>query len=117
MTTVNVTASYQQRHFGQSDSGEGTPPYTERATAAFGSVQKLFFSRQLSASAGGSYSRVQGLSDSRSVGFNANVSWKTGRLEILGGANYTNTQTANGTAFAGRTIHQYYYLWLRRLLF
>jgi hypothetical protein len=117
MTTLNVTASYQQRHFGQSDSGEGTPPYTERATAAFGSVQKLFFSRQLSLSAGGSYSRVQGLSDSRSVGLNANLSWKTGRLEILGGANYTNTQTANGTAYAGRTIHQYYYLWLRRLLF
>lgn len=117
MTTVNVTASYQQRDFGQSDFGDGTPPYTESATAAFGSVQQFFFSRQLSVSAGGSYSRVQGLSDSRSVGLNANLSWKTGKLEILGGANYTNTQTAGGTAYAGRTIHQYYYLWLRRLLF
>ena len=117
MTTVNVTASYQNRHFGQSDFGGGAPPYTEQVTAAFGSVQQLLFSRQLSISAGGSYSRVQSLSDSRSVGLNANLSWKTGRLEILGGANYTNTQTASGTAYAGRTIHQYYYLWLRRLLF
>jgi len=116
-TNVNGTANYQDRHFEETTSNGGLPAYTEKSTAVFGNIQQFLLSRQLSLSGGGSYSRIQGLSDSRTWSFNATLSFKAGRLEVLGGANYSNTDTQNGTTYASRTTHQYYYLWLRRLIF
>ena len=116
-TNLNATGSWQDRRFGETFDSGARPAYTEKVTSASASLQRFLFSRTLTFSSGGSYSRIQGLADSRSYSLNATVSWRVGKLDVTGGASYTDAETQGGTDLASRTAHQYYYLRLRRLLF
>ena len=116
-TNVNATATAQYRHYADTTEFGGIPGYVERAVSASGNVQKFLFSRALSVSGGGSYSRYEGLATSRSWALNASLSWRVGKLDLSGGASYTNTDSQGGTIYASSTVHQYYYLRLKRILF
>ena len=116
-TNVNVTAYFQDRQFADTTATGGIPAYSEKQTAVFGNVQQFLMERQMTASVGGSFTRIQGLSDSRTWAFNATLSLHVGKLDIVGGANYSSSESQNGTSYASQTTHQYYYLWLRRLIF
>jgi hypothetical protein len=116
-TNVYATASWQERRFAETTEDGGVPAYTEKVVSASGNIQQFFFSRTLSLSCGGSYSRYEGLAFSRSYSLNAALSWRVGKLDLSGGANYTNAESESGLTFASRTMHQYYYLRLKRILF
>lgn len=116
-TNVNGTATFQVRNFEETQGIGGLPAYTETVLSASGNVQQFFLWRTLSLSGGGSFSRITGLSDSRTYTLNVTLSWKIGKLDLAAGANYSNTETQDATAYASRTVHQYYYLRLRRFLF
>lgn len=116
-TNLSATARYQDRHFAATEGGGALPAYTETEISASGSLQQFLVSRSLSIVGGGSYSRIQGLSESRTYGLNATLSWKIGKLDVAGGATYTDSQSQSGTAIASRNVRQYYYLRLRRVLF
>jgi hypothetical protein len=116
-TNVNGIADWQVRSFDETLGTGGLPAYTERVATASGSVQQFLLTRTLSIAAGGSYSYITGLSESRAYTLNATLSWRIGKLDLSGGANYSNTRTQDATAYAGRTMHEYYFLRLRRMLF
>jgi hypothetical protein len=116
-TNVNAAASYQIRNVEESPEGDGPPPYTEKTFSASGNVQQYLLSRTLAVSGGGTFNWLTGLSESRSYSLNATLTWKIGKLDISGGATYSDTDTQNGTAYASRTVHRFYFLRLRRLLF
>ena len=116
-TNVNGTATWQDRHFDETAGNGGVPAYTERIVSASGNVQQFLFSHTLSLSCGGSYSRYEGLAFSRSYSLNAALSWKIGKLDVSGGANYTSADSQDATTYESRTVHQYYYLRVKRILF
>lgn len=117
LTNVNGTVSYRVRSFEATAGTGGLPAYTERITAASGSVQHFFFSRTLAISLGGSYSHITGLTASTAYTANLNLSWKVGRIDVLGGANYSNNYASDALAYSSRTVHQIYYVRIRRMLF
>jgi len=116
-TNVNGTATWQDRHFTETAENGGVPAYTEKVVSASGNIQQFFFSHTLSFSCGGSYSRYEGLADSESYSLNAALSWRIGKLDVSGGANYTSANSRYGAAYASRNVHEYYYLRLKRILF
>ncbi|HTS01429.1 MAG TPA: hypothetical protein VMN04_02820 [Thermoanaerobaculia bacterium] len=116
-TNVNATAAWQYRHYADTTETGGLPAYVERIVSASGNIQQFLFSHTLSLSCGGSYSRYDGLAYSRSYALNAALTWRVGKLDVSGGASYTNADSQSNTLYASRTVHQYYYLRLKRILF
>ena len=116
-TTGNAFLSYQRREITQTPTDGAPFTYTETNSSAYGNVQQTFYSRSLSISAGGSYSLVNGLSDSHSWTLSGTLNWKIGKLDVTGGANYSRLDTESGTAVSTSRTYQYYYLRLRRTIF
>jgi hypothetical protein len=116
-TTGNAFLFYQRREITQTPT-EGAPfTYTETNSSAYGNIQQTFFSRSLSLSAGGSYSLVNGLTDSHSWTLSGTLNWKIGKLDVTGGANYSRLDTESGIAVTTSRTYQYYYVRLRRTIF
>ncbi|HQR44645.1 MAG TPA: hypothetical protein PK598_01360 [Thermoanaerobaculia bacterium] len=116
-TNLNGLATYQVQNFEGTEGTGGLAAYKQTGLSASGNVQQFLVARTLSLSGGASYSRITGLSDSRSYSLNATLSWKIGKLDLSGGATYSNAETQNVSFYTTRTVRQYYYLRLRRLLF
>lgn len=116
-TNTNATADYQNRHFAETFVNGARPAYTENMLTVAGSVQQVLLARALSVSLGGSYALISGLSRSRSYSLHASLEWRLGKLEVSGGASYSNSNTQDQTSYAGERTHSYYFLKLRRILF
>lgn len=115
-TNTNCTAVYEDRSFEETFGEANRPTYSETITSVSGSIQQYIFQRTLSLSAGGTYARVLGLTDSSSYGLNATLGWRVGKLDLSAGASYTSSDTAAGTGFSAQRTHQLYYLRLRRTI-
>jgi hypothetical protein len=113
-TTANATATYQHRRFSETVTQDA---YSETIASVGASVQQFLFARTLSISLGGAYSWVMGLEESRTTSLNASLSWKVGLVDLSGGASYYNSESQNGTIFAGHREHGYCFLKLRRKVF
>ena len=116
-TSAYATASYVNRHHSLGTSLYYTAAFTEETESASGLVQKQFFSRNMSLSVGGSYSRTQGLVESNAYGLNASWAWRIGKSDLtVGGSAYAADATGTRT-ISTRRDHELFYVKLRRRLF
>jgi len=113
-TRLTASLSIQQRHYDETSSQRS---YVETITAAGAGLQQYLYARALTLSAGGAYSQVRSLYESRSYSINATLSWKVGLLDVSGGASYTVSESLSNVLSDSRREHGYYYLRLRRTIF
>lgn len=91
--------------------------YTEETESAAASIQKQFFSRNMSVSAGGAYSRLHGLIDSDAYSLNAAWLWTIGKVDLSVGVTAYESDTSGTNTLSTRRDHQFVYVKLRRRLF
>jgi hypothetical protein len=116
-TSVYATAAYLNKHYPRGTSVQSTAAYTEETESASGTIQKQLFSRDLFVSAGGSYSRMQGLVDANAYSLSASLTWKIGKVDLSIGVSAYETDTAGTTTLALRRDHELATVNLRRRLF
>jgi len=123
-TTAYATADYVNKYFPHGTSAyspgpfiSSATPFTEETESVSGSVQRQFFSRSMSVSIGGSYSRLHGLIDSNGYTGNAAWVWTVGKLTVTAGASAYGSDTSGGGTPSTSRDHQYLYLNFRRRLF
>jgi len=116
-TSAYATASYVNKYYPRGTSTSFTGPYTEEAESVSGSIQKQLPLRSLFLSAGGSYSRIQGLADTDAYSANASLSWKIGKLELSAAASAYASDSSGGTGFATRREHELFTINVRRRLY
>lgn len=114
--TYRATLEYEHRRFLQGTL-QNTDPYTEQLTSASANISKQLFTRSLLFSAGGNYTRTQGLTDGNAYSFNSSVSWKVGKLDLSLGATGYHSDVRGLITVPTRRTHQYYYFNLKRNLF
>jgi hypothetical protein len=121
-TYVYATTAYQNKHFPKGTSGQSTgqfavssTPFTEQTESIAATIQKQFFARNMSVSAGGTYSRYQGLVDSNSYSVNANWLWTIGKVDLTAGVTAYGSDTTS--APKEKRDHQTVYVNFRRRLF
>jgi hypothetical protein len=66
---------------------------------------------------GGGYTRVTGLDEGHTLLLNGSLTWRIGLIDVSAGANYYNTDSQNGTAFASHRERGFYFLKLKRRIF
>ena len=115
--TIYATASYINKNYPLGTAFLSDSGYTDRTASGSGSIQKQFFSKNLLVSAGGSYSRIRGLTDATGYSVNSSLMWKVGRLDVTLGATAYGSDSESLTTLPGRRRHHYYYLNVRRDLF
>jgi hypothetical protein len=113
-TTAGGTLLYQWRRFSETASQRG---YLETLASASVSVQQFLFSRSVSIGVGGGYTRVTGLDEGHTLLLNGSLTWRIGLIDVSAGANYYNTDSQNGTAFASHRERGFYFLKLKRRIF
>ena len=116
-TNVYATASYLNKHFSQGTSEFQAVAFTEKTTSASGGIRQQLFSRNMYLSAGGSYSRLEGLVDGNTYSLNASWVWTLGKLDVTVGASAFAAETKGPTIISTERDHQFFYLNLRRRLF
>ena len=115
-TSAYATAAYLNKYYPHGTSVNTTGAFTEQSESASASVQKRLLT-DMYISAGGSYSRQQGLVDSNSYSANASWSWRIGKVDVTVGASaYASDSSVSGGISTARD-HQLVYLKLRRRLF
>ena len=116
-TTAYGTLAYLHKDYGGGSASTAPSGYTERTAAASGSITKELLERRLRLSAGGSYARMQSLTDTSSFSLNASLVWTIGRTNLVVGASGYGSDTETAYAPSYGRSHQYYYVRLRRELF
>ncbi len=116
-TRLYATATYLNKYFPEGTTiqlGEG---YTDSTISASGSIQKQLPPRSMALSAGGSFSRLQGIVDTNAYAVNASLLWKIGKLDFSAGASAYSSDTQGATGFDNSRFHEYYYFNVRRVFF
>jgi hypothetical protein len=116
-TNVFAAASYLNRYYPHGQFQSHPEAFTEETFSASGSIQKELFSRNLSLSGGGSYSRIQGLIDSNSYSVNTSLIWKIGKVDLTIGASAYATDSSGAGSTSTKRDHELVYLRFRRRLF
>jgi hypothetical protein len=116
-TNVFAAASYLNRYYPHGQFQSHPEAFTEETFSASGSIQKQLFSRNLSLSGGGSYSRIQGLIDSNSYSVNTSLIWKIGKVDLTIGASAYATDSSGASSTSTKRDHELVYLRFRRRLF
>jgi len=116
-TSIFSAASYLNKHYPHGLSETEPTAFTEETVTATGSIQKQFFSRNLYLSGGGSYSRLNGLTDTNAYSVHGTLVWKIGKVEVIIGASAYMADTTGSGVGSTKRDHQLSYLKLRRQLF
>lgn len=114
--TVYATLAFISKNYPLGTAFVSDSGYTDNTSSASGSIQKQFL-RHLLVSAGGSYSRIRGLTDANGYSLNSSLAWKVGKLDITLGATAYGSDSESLTSLPGRRRHHYYYLNVSRKLF
>jgi hypothetical protein len=114
--TAYANASYTYR-----DYLGGEPPYetegtTEQTETVSATLTKQFFSPDLSVSMGGSWTHLQGITDSDAWSANSTLVWRIGKLDLTLGFNAygSNSETRDSPSY--QRDHELIYFNLRRQL-
>jgi hypothetical protein len=116
-TSVYASASYLNKFYPHGEFLSQPEAFTEEAISGSGSIQKELFERDLFLSAGGSYSRIQGLIDSNSYTMNTSLIWKIGKIDVTLGATAYATDSSGDGGISTKRDHELVFLKLRRKLF
>jgi hypothetical protein len=116
-TNVFASASYLNRYYPHGEFQSHPEAFTEETISTSGSIQKELLSRRLSVSAGGAYSRIQGLIDSNSYSLNTSLIWKIGKVDLTIGATAYATDSSGSGSVSTNRDHELFYLKFRRRLF
>jgi hypothetical protein len=112
---VYATGTYLHRYYPNGSSSQASDPYSDATATVSGNLQQDFLSRTLSLAAGASYSRLSGRVDGYAYSANASLTWKIGKLDLIGGASAYGSQTQAFTYTQYDRAHQFYYFRLRRV--
>ena len=116
-TYVAFTAAYISTAYPEGATASSPQGYTDKETRLSANLQQRLFARNLTLSAGGSYSLYRGLMESSAYTLQASLQWKIGKTTITGGANgYRSRWDGQPDTYSVRS-RQYYYLNVRRELF
>ncbi len=116
-TNVSLAASYTHTEYPEGSTAGSSQAYTDAATRLSASFQQRLFNRNLTLSAGGSYTSFQGLMKSSGYSLHANLQWKIGKTTITAGANGYRSRREDQPESSSERARQYYYLNLRREIF
>jgi hypothetical protein len=116
-TSAYATASYLNKYYPRGTSLEPSAAYTEETESASANIQKQLFSRSMSLTAGGSYSRMQGLVDANAYALNTSLNWTIGKVSLSVGASAYESDTTGTTTGSTRRDHELVFVNLRRRLF
>lgn len=118
-TSIYGAVSYLNKHYTQGSIvyyGNVTD-YTEESLTGSGNIQQQLFDRSLFLSAGGSYSRINGLVDTNAYSGNASLIWKIGKVDLTVGASAYGSDSSGTNSVSTRRTHEAFYLKFRRRLF
>jgi hypothetical protein len=118
-TSVFAAVSYLNKHYTQGTIvyyGNVTD-YTEESTTGSCNIQKQLFERSLFLSAGGSYSRINGLVDTNAYSGNGSLIWRIGKVEVTVGASAYGSDSSGANTVSTRRDHELVYVKFRRQLF
>jgi hypothetical protein len=116
-THVYATGWYLNKYYLEGTSIQPGQPYTDETVSAAGSFQKQIPTRNLSFSAGGSLSRLQGPVDTNGYALNSSLTWKVGRMDLTTGMSAYTSSSSGVVGVDTSRVHQYYYFMIRRYLF
>lgn len=113
-TRIYATGTFLHRYYPDGSPPSGSASYTDTTTTIQGTLQQSFLARALTLAAGASYSRMSGRVYGDSYSANASVTWKVGKLDLIGGASAYGSSTQASTFDRYDRAHQFYYVRLRR---
>ncbi len=114
--TMNLyaVASVLNKHFPQGASPYDPVPYTDRVVTATCNVQKKFDRRNMSLSAGATYSNFRGLVESDSYSLNSTLVWRVGKLDLNAGLSAYSADSSSATTSTSRRDHGLVFIKARR---
>jgi hypothetical protein len=116
-TQVNATASYEVTDYPAGTSGQSAQSYTEKITTFSASMVKRIDDTGITLNAGGAFSHMQSLTSSTAYSVNGSLLWRVGKFTLSTGARVALSQSEGEVSRNVRTIHQTYYLNMRRVLY
>ncbi len=113
-TNVSVTGSWVRKDYSRGSAPDSTPPHVETSRSAGANLQQQLFSRRLTLSVGGSWSRIEALLRSEAYSLNAGLSCRVGKLDFSAGGTMYRSRTEGIAALENERTHHYYYAKVRR---
>ena len=113
---VNGSAGYAVTNYPEGTTAGGGQGYDVKAANISANVLKKLPAKNFLLTAGGSYSRSQGLTEGSGYSLSSSLYWKIGKLLVSLGASVSGSDSESSTITANRT-RQYYYLNIKRELF
>lgn len=113
-TSANAVGSWVVKDYGRGSAPDSTPPHVETSRSAGANLQQQLFSRRLTLSLGGSWSRIESLIESEAYSFNASLSCRVGKLDFSAGGSAYRSRTLGLAALENSRTHHYFYLKVRR---
>ena len=118
-TSVYAAVSYLNKHYSQGTIVfyQNVTDYTEESVTGSANIQKQLFDRNLFLSAGGSYSRINGLVDTNAYSANGSLVWKIGKVDLTVGASAYGSDSSIPNTISTHRDHELVYVKFRRRLF
>ncbi len=113
-TNLYAIASILEKHYPQGASPYDRVPYTDRLISATCNLQKQLGRRNMSLTAGATYSGIRGRVDSDSYSLNSSIVWKVGKLDVDAGLSAYATNSESSTFSVSRRDHGVLYVKARR---
>ena len=111
-----ASLSYVDRDYKRTAAAHAGRAYRETIESASANYQRHCLNRSLTFTAGGGYTRIRSLVDTRGITWNGSIAWSIGKLSLSAGASSYESES-EGPAFAApRRLHRYYFLRLNRRL-
>jgi hypothetical protein len=111
-----ASAAYLNKYYPHGTSEVFQGAFTEESESVSGNLQKQFPTRDLSVSAGGSYTHTEGLIRSDAYSVHAMLTWRIGKVDITLGVNAYEVDTTGTNTVPNRRDHELAYVKIRRQL-
>jgi hypothetical protein len=113
---ISGAAGYTVTNYPEGTTAGGGQGYDVKTANISANVLKQLPEKNFFLSAGGSYSRSQGLTEGSGFSLVSSLWWKIGKLAVSLGASASGSESVS-TSITTKRTHQYYYLNIKRELF
>lgn len=111
-----ASLSYVERDYERTAAAHAGRAYRETIEAATANYQRQCLNRTLTFSAGGGYTHIRSLVETRGLTWNGSIAWNIGKLSLSAGASSYQSESEGPSFSAPRRLHRYYFLRLNRRL-
>jgi hypothetical protein len=114
---IFATASYGIVNYHGGTSAPSALSYSQHTAVLSANLVKRLPDRGMTLTAGGSFSFLKSLTTSTAYSLNSSLSWIVGKLTVSAGASLSLSESEGGKGLHVSTLHQYYYLNVKRKIF